>query len=216
MDTANITFLRNRRGNGKIYDNSEVCCASVLDKFSEVKGDSSVWDSNIYNSRVINSTVTRTILRNCFAINSYLSGIQAEYSVFACELASTRSPIINSHILDHSRVTGFASCENVKFKNLTVCGTAQLKDWRLELDDEGNEIVFDGLKGYISAGVWERPPRVIRVGDMTITEGRDGFAYVGCRERRVSEWLERGKRLGKVFGMTETEISEVAEFLKTL
>lgn len=205
--SAKISFLRHPSGNGKIYNNSEAV-NSHLDKLTSLHGNSSVFDSEIFSSRIFNSTVSRSLLSNCYVQNSILSSMMAENSIFGCELVSTKSKIINSHVLNKSRVLGSAKLSNVRFKRLTVFNSAILQDW--------SEDVFDGQLGYIGYGIWTRPPKVLRIKNMTITESISGYAFVGCRHRKISEWLAYGEKIGLAFGVEISQIEKIRSFLCSL
>lgn len=204
---AKISFLRHPAGNGKIYNNAEAI-NTHLDKSSSLHGNTSVFDSEIFSSKIINSTVSRSLISNCYVSNSYLCSIMAENSIFGCELVSTKSKIINSHVLNKSRVLGSARLSNVRFKRLTVFNSAILQDW--------SEEVFDGQNGYVGFGTWKSPPRILRLKNMTITESISGYAFVGCRHRKISEWLAYGERIGIVFGVEKNQIEKIRSFLCSL
>lgn len=205
--SAKISFLRHPAGNGKIFNNSEAI-NSHLDKSSSLHGNSSIFDSEIFSSKIINSTVSRSLLSNCYVQNSILCSMMAENSIFGCELVTTKNKVINSHVLNKSRVLGSASLSNVRFKRLTVFNSAILQDW--------SEDVFDGQNGYIGYGIWKRPPRILRLKNLTITESVSGFAFVGCRHRKISEWLRYGAKIGKTFGVDDFQIEKIRSFLCSL
>ena len=213
MINHHLTYLRHKNGKGKIFDQSEVCEKSFADYCSEIREDSSIWNSRIIGSRIESSLITNSVIKNSVVIASNITGgIIEENSIISCELITGNVRIKNCQILGKSRVAQAAVCENVKFKNLTVKGTARLKDWEQTDDD-----CFDGFHGYVSRGVWTRPPRIFRISEeITITESVFGFAFVQCREYSLEHWLKVGKRYGERCGWTQTEITKALRIIRLL
>lgn len=207
MSEAKISFLRHKSGNGKLFNNSEAI-TSFIDRQTSVFGTSSVFDSQLRECEVHDSTISFSRLSNCIVRNSTLVTVDAENSLFNCEFVSAQPKIINSCVLEKSRVIGHASLNNVRFKALTVFGLAELTNWP--------EDIFDGQNGYIGFGRWIRPPQVIRINDLTVTESIPGFAFVGCYHRPIKEWLKFGERIGITFGVSLDDVSKIRAFLHTL
>jgi hypothetical protein len=202
-----LPYLRHKNGNGKIFDNSEVCERSTTDRVTQVSGDSGVWTSDIRGSRIINSTVTDSVVTNSWVENSEVHNAKIGFSVIAAELVTSGATIFNSKVLGRSRVAHDAVLKNVRIRDLTVKGDALLMDWP---DD-----VFDGCQGYISRGVWRRAPRVIRLDfGVTITESVPGYAYVACREHSIDHWFVAGDRIGKAQGWTYAQVDQVRRVLE--
>lgn len=212
MTKSHPTYLRHKNGGGKIFDNSEVCEKSFADRLSVIRDESSVWSSRLEASEISAALVTNSVVKNSVIIAADVTGGMIERSIIACELITGNVRIKNCQILGKSRIVHSASCENVKFKNLTVKGNARLENWEQAEDD-----CFDGFHGYVSRGVWKRPPRVFRISDgITITESIAGFAYVHCREFPISHWLKIGNRYGAVCGWTKEQITACRKIMKIL
>lgn len=214
MNRAKIKFLHHKNGHGKIFDNAEACPASFIDKTSELLGERcSVFDSVIKDSEIKDSLVVRCVVEESSLLkNTKAIGTRLTHCFIEGELIATKGTMENSVILEASRVTGQARCSNVEFKNLTVWGKAVLLDWKQPTGE-----VFDGLRGYISRGVWRRPPRVIRLDcDLTLTESVPGFAWVGCYERSLDDWFKFGDKLGETFGITPEDVEQIRMFFKSL
>lgn len=205
----NLTnYIRHKSGGGKIFDDSEVCERSHLSRDSEVSLSSGVWESDIISSRIINSTVTHAEIYQSVIKNTLVSGGRVENSVLACELIEGNAFIKNSHVFGKSRVAHSARLKNVKIRNLTVKGNAELIEWADE---------FDGHHGYITSGVWTRPPRVFLVSNkITVTESTDKKAFVHCREFPIEHWLRCGNRYGRLRGWTLAEIKTVRKIMHYL
>jgi hypothetical protein len=204
-----LPYLRHKNGNGRIFDISEVCERSFLDRSSFVQKESSVWLSKITGSQISGSIISNSVIRDSWIENSDIRGGHIVSSVVACELIVGNPRITRSQILGRTRIAHTTQIDNCRFRDLTVFGSAVLQNW----PDES----FDGCQGYISRGLWKRPPRVKRLAwDVTLTESVPGFAYVGCREHSIQHWFVAGDRIGRAQGWSYSQIDEVRRFLEDL
>jgi len=209
---SHLTYLRHKNGGGRVFDLSEICEKSYLCRRSEIREESSIWNSRIESSRIESSLVTNSVIKNSCVLASDITGGIIENSVISCELVTGNVRLKNCQIYEKSRIAHGAVCENVKFKNLTVKGSAVLKQW-----NQTESEIFDGHHGYVSRGVWERPPRVWRVSDtITVTESTAGFAFVHCRELPLEHWLKIGNRYGAACNWTSAEIKTVRKIMHLL
>lgn len=200
LPDKHLAYLRHNRGGGRLFDESEACERSFVDRASVIKDESSVWQSKIVASKIIEqSVVTNAVIERSIVAATVFSGGTARDSLIACELVSGNVRIENSRVTGKSRVCHTARLFNVRVKNLTVKGNARLIDWG---DKE-----IDFHHGYISRGIWRRPPRVFRVSaTITVTESVPGFAFVHCRELPLTKWLRIGNRYGAACNWTRDEI----------
>lgn len=202
-------YLRHPKGNGKLYDCSECDLVSIATQKSVIHRSSSVWESRIIDSRISGSTVTNAEIVGSFVKKTLVAGGRIINSVVNCEIVQGRAEINDAKILGASRIAHDAEVVNVKFKNLSVQGTAVLKDWK-------NVEIFDGLFGYLSRGLWLRPPKILRISGLTITESIPGYAYCGCYEYEIAHWLKIGDKYGQVYGLTPFEVDQIRQFLLEL
>ena len=202
-------YLRHPNGSGKLYDCSECDLVSIATKKSVIHHSSSIWESRIIESRISGSTVTNAEIVNSFVKKTLVAGGRIQDSIVNCEIVQGAAEIKNSKILGASRIAHKAEVVNVKIKNLSVQGTAILKDWQ-------NNEIFDGLFGYLSRGLWLRPPKVLRLSNLTITESIPGFAYCGCYEYEIEHWLKIGDKYGQIYGLTPLEVDTIRQFLLEL
>lgn len=195
-----LHYLRHKSG-GKCFDLSEACDRSIVDRLSEIRDASRVWESKIINSKICGeSIVSGSVIKNSVVAASTVHGGIIENSTVCCEMIQGNVRIENSHVLGESRVVHTAILRNVKFKNLTVTGRARLLDWSAKDP-------IDFHNGVITRGVWRRPPKVFRISNaITITEGVPGFAFAHCREMALTRWLKVGTRYGKKCGWSDSEI----------
>lgn len=212
MNKSYLTYLRHKNGGARLFDLSEACERSYAGRHSEICEESSVWNSRIESSRIESSLVTNSVIKNSRIIASNITGGIIENSFISCELITGRARIKNCQILGKSRVAHDAHADSVNFKNLTVKGTAVLRNWPQEIGE-----IFDGRHGYISRGVWERPPRIFCVSaHITITESVPGFAFVQCREYSIGHWLKIGRRYGAACNWTPDAIKTALKVMKRL
>jgi hypothetical protein len=206
-------FLRHPNGNGKIYgDNAEVCPQTTLKK-SDVFGECLIWQSIIQNSQVENSDIYNAHIVNSQIIGSLITGGFISDSFINCELVTGNAQIFNSKLYGLCRIGNSAIIHDSKISNLTVRGNAEVNFSNNSSDFES----FDGQRGYVSRGTWTRPPKVKRFDfGITVTESVDDFAFVGCREMKISTWLKGRHRFGKACGWDIHQIDAVAEFLSSL
>lgn len=202
-------YLRFPNGGAKLYDDSECCPFSIATKRSIIHRHSSVWSSQIADSRISGSTITNAKIKNSFIRQTLVAGGEIENSIIRCEIVTGNAEVKNCKVLGASRIAHQAQLKNVKIKNLTVQGEAILEDWF-------NEEVFDGCYGYLSRGIWQRPPQILRLSGLTITESIPGFAYCGCYEYEISHWLKIGEKYGEVYGLTPFEVDQIRQFLLKL
>lgn len=203
-------FLRHKSGGGRVYDEAEVSADSYFSRGSEARGladiqnarieNSSVTDSFVYGGKIVASTVFGAIVTG---------NVRIENSTIACDKVAGDVRIINSKILDESRILNKARIENCSFRNLTVGGAAILKNWSNEL--------FDGCHGRIFSGVWERPPRIVRFDDLetTITEADGGKAFVGCISKPITRWLKIGDRYGAAMGWNPQQVKALRNLFES-
>jgi hypothetical protein len=160
-----LPYLRHKNGNGRIFDISEVCERSFLDRSSFVHKESSVWLSKITGSQISGSIISNSVIRDSWIENSDIRGGHIVSSVVACELIVGNPRITRSQILGRARIAHTTQIDNCRFRDLTVFGSAVLQNWPDEL--------FRWMPGlHISRGLWARPPRVQAVSawDVTLTE----------------------------------------------
>lgn len=205
-----LPYLRHSRGSGRLYDTSEACEQSFIDRESKISNHSGIWHSKIIASEVSASIVSDSLIKHSTVHATDIRGGSIEWSILNCELIHGNVRIENSVISGKSRIAGRAVCQNVHFRDLTVKGSAVLMDWP--------DTVFDGGHGYVSRGVWQRPPRVVRLPfDVTVTESvtdESGlYAYVACREFPVERWLRIGDRYGRQRGWTPSQVDAVRQVL---
>ncbi len=195
---------------GKIYGYGEACERSRVCRLSEISDLSSVWESDISGSLIIGSTVVKSLIKNSLVINTLVSsGANICDSVIKAEAVTGSAEISHSVILENSRVSHNAVVRFCRFKNLTVKGDAVL-NWK-------NDRIFDGASGYISRGVWYRPPKIFKVSEhLTVTESVKGFAYVHCREYPIDFLLKIGNRLGRSQNWSNAQIKAVRRILHYL
>jgi hypothetical protein len=204
-----LPYLRHTNGGARIFDNSEICELSSADRLTEVRDDSSVWMSHIRASRIIGSTVSDSTIDSAWIENSEIHRAHIGFSVVAAEFVGCGASVFNSRVTGRSRVVHDAKLSNVRIHDLTVKGRAVLRDWPPD--------TFDGCQGYISRGVWTRPPRIRRLSfGVTVTESVDGCAFVACREYPISYWFTIGDRIGRSQGWSTAQIDEVRRFLEEL
>lgn len=195
-----------------MHDISEADAKSYVDRDSDIRDDSSIWRSKIIASQVTESVVSGSVIEGSHIAFSNVHGAYIENSEIAAEFIGENTRILNCSIFGKSRVTNGAFCRNVKFKDLTVSGSARLIDWNQEADD-----VFQGHHGYISRGLWTRPPRVFCVSPtITVTESVPGFAFMHCRERSIEFWIKAGHRYGAACGWTADQILAVRKIMHKL
>lgn len=212
MNQPHLTYLRHTFGSGKLFDSSEACERSHVDRLSEICDESSVWNSRITGSRIEASLVTNAVVKNSVVIASDVTGGIIENSLISCELITGNVRLKNCRITGKTRVAHRAFLSGVSIRNLTVKGTAILGDWHQQEDE-----VFDGCHGYVSRGVWLRPPRVFSISPtITVTESVRGFAYVHCREYPIEKWLRIGRRYGAKCGWTAEEVKAVRKVMHLL
>lgn len=203
--------LRHKHGHGRIYDTSEVDERSYLDRESRVYNDSSIWQSKIERSEVWNSRISDAVVKDSSVRNSDIRGGMVNWSVLELELIVGNVRINDCEIYGKSRIANNAELHKVSFKDLTVKGNARLRDWP-------DEEIFDGCHGYITRGLWLKPPRVVRLDfDVTITESvvdeRGPCAFVACYEFPIHRWLKIGERYGKTRGWNPEQVDQVRQVL---
>ena len=203
-------WLRHQNGNGRVYDDSEICEVSIATAKSNIKSHSSVWSSKIIDSTISGSTITNAVINRSVIRQTLVSGGCIENSIVKCEIVTGNAEISNCKVLGASRIAHNAKLSNVAIKNLTVKGEAVLENWHIK-------DVFDGCFGYVSHGIWQRPPKLKRLDcGFTVTESVPGFAYVGCYQYEILHWLKIGDKYGKVFGLKCFEVEEIRQFLRNL
>ena len=192
-------------------ETSEACAFSVIDRASTIRKKSSVWSSSVSGSEVCRSQVISSIITKSLVTDSLITGGMIENShISSAELVADFALIKNSFVGTKSRIVHTAYLENVKVENLTVSGDARLVGWH-------NKEVFDGREGYISRGLWTRPPKILRLpAGLTITESVPSFAFCGCREFAISHWLKIGDRYGKTLGLSPEDVARIRQFLISL
>ena len=205
-----LPYLRHHRGSGRLLDTSEACEHSFIDRESSISNHSGIWHSKIISSQVSASVISDASIKYSAVYSTDVRGGIIESSLLNCELVHGNPRIERCEIYGDSRIVERAVCQNVRFKDLTVKGSAVLKDWP--------EDVIDGGHGYVSRGTWLRPPRVVRLPfDVTVTESiTDGtglYAYVACREFPVMRWLRIGDRYGRQRGWTPDQVDAVRQVL---
>jgi hypothetical protein len=204
---ADTSYLRFKNGSGKLFDVSEACERSYVDRTSEIKADSSVWSSRIIDSQITGSVVSNAIVKHSTISYSVVHGGVIEDSNIVCEYIGGNVRIIDSDVLGKSRIAHSAVIQNARFCDLTVKGKAVIKDW-----PEG--VVIEGHHGYITSGIWTRPPRIVRMPfDVTVTESVEGRAFVACYEFPIDRWLRIGDRYGKAQGWTPEQVDMVRQAL---
>jgi hypothetical protein len=207
-NTEHLSYLRHKKGSGRIFDGSEACERSVLDRTSEISGKTSIWQSKIIDSCVVDSVVSDAVIKHSWVHNSDVRGGIIMDSVVACELVAGNVRITDSQVLGKARIAHAAVLRNVRVRDLTVKGNAQLLDW----PDE----VFDGCQGYVARGVWTRPPRVVRLSfGVTVTESTDDQAFVGCKEYPIHYWFLIGDRIGRARGWDTRKVDAVRRILES-
>jgi hypothetical protein len=200
-------FLRHKKGGGRVYDEAEVSADSFLSRHSEARGISDIQSSVINDSVITDSFVHQGKITNSSVTGAIVAGrVHIENSIVVCDKVAGNARIENSEIYGESRILQNARIENCAIRNLTVSGGAHLKNWSLATSH-----VFDCLYGRIMAGVWERPPRIVRFDDLgtTVTEGVGDFAYVGCIGKPVTRWLKIGDKYGSAMGWTPEQVKSL-------
>jgi ADP-glucose pyrophosphorylase len=200
-----MRFLTHCNGKGLIDSSSEACSLSLIDKDSILLNETSVWSSIVRKCRIENSLICSSIIENSTVINSTITGGKIVDSFIETELVTDFASINNSSVTGKCRIAQTAYLENVQIANATVTGNARLINW---------QGLFDGREGYISKGIWHRPPKTLVVGDgLTITESVEGFAYCGCYEFPITKWLKIGERYGKKLGLSVGQVDEIRQFV---
>lgn len=196
-------MLRHRQGGARIYDSSEAC-GSFVDRTSELRENTSVWNSRLesvlaVDSTLVNISAVNSFIAHTFATNAFI----ADCPIIACELIAGGT-ILRSEVTGVSRISG-GVIEDSRIKDLTFTGGHLLG------------IDFDGQQGYVSRGLWTRPPRILKFDGLTITESvvdENGLnVFCGCFEFPVSHWFKCGDRYGKTLGLSKTEVAEIRRVL---
>lgn len=209
---THLPYLAHRNGRGRIFDESEACSRSYVDRESQVSDDSSIWASRIEHSRIFSTVVSDSVIKNSWIRASEIHRAEILNSIIACEFVGTGAQVDRCTVLGKSRIANNAVCHNVRFRDLTVKGPAVLCDWP-QTEDE----TFDGSHGYILRGTWPHPPQIFKVSPtITLTEGVCGFVVIHCREYEINHLLRIGHRLGRASGWTPDEIKTVRKIAHRL
>lgn len=197
-------MLRSRSGSGKIYDSSEAN-QSFVDRHTSLHDDSSVWGSEIRGSLITDSTICHSQIKNSFVTSSFVTNaVIIDSPLIATELVAGGF-ILRSSVTGASRISGGEIVDS-DVKNLTLLGGRLVG-----LD-------FDAREGYISRGIWARPPRIEVIGEgLTITESvtdENGLnLYCGCFEFPAHRWLKIGERYGKSLGLSVAQVDEIRQII---
>lgn len=208
-----LPYLRHGRGNGRLFDTSEACDRSYVDRASSIRNDAGIWHSKIIASEISRSVVSDASIKHSTIESTDVRGGTIEWSAVNCELIQGNARIVGCEIYGKARIVQRAVCRNVRLKDLTVKGSAELHDWP---QDDG--AVFDGCQGYVSRGEWLRPPRVVRLPfNVTVTESVTDelglWAFVACREFLAERWLRIGDRYGRSQGWSPAQVDAVRQIL---
>ncbi len=156
---------------------------------TQFKGDNHVLDlPSIHNSIIEGRNI---ISGHATVNNSQISGecvnsglTIAEHCVFTGQV----------------RLRDRAICQHVQASGLSIIGgDAIIRDCVLE----------PGV--IILSGLWYRSPRVVRLGWITVVEGKNNRVALDCEMRPAKVWLEKGPAIGVQKGMTELEVDQIRQ-----
>jgi len=206
-------YLRHFNGRGIILGEAEVSKETRLARTAVAKGSSEIRDANIIgyttiqdNALVLGGTVKDSLIGG----SSIISGV----------------PYINNSIINGRMVTG-----NAILFNAAVTGSAVVADYAVVLGKSLDEpiVITDSARVYgtakligsftvsgdirISSGEWNRCPRHLDLGFVSVTESKLG-CMVDCCERRVEYWLTHGPKLARRWGWTEREINKALDAVR--
>lgn len=198
-------YLRHKNGGGKIFD-ADVCAETFLDRKSVVYQNSDVVQSRIINSQIHDAVIVRSRIEDCLIAGTTITNADIFKSQIACDVVLGDVVIKNSILSGETRVTGRAIILRSNVRDFLITGTACLD----------GVIIDNGLFGRVSRGTWTRSPRIQRFEDLavTVTESVKGFAFVGCQEKPLKFWFNRGgARFGRANGWTNEQIERLRDLL---
>lgn len=181
-----------RKSRGRVYGGSvEICAESYLCPKSFASGTADIWKSRLEHSRV--------------GFNSKLRQATIDHSVIGDEGADVE---INSSTLGYTRFYG-GTALNCKISDSVIKGSPYFRGsgngvaiGRCLIEGDvvlENDVLVVGieLKGKmrLSKGIWTRPPRYFEfnneIAEIGITESVDGYASIGCRHKKMTEWMKK-------------------------
>lgn len=203
-------MLYERHNRGKVFGSTaEVCPQTLLCKNSYIKGRADVYQSSITDSRVIEAKVRNSIVEHGSTVGS--NRLQAE--VYQSRIH--RSQIYGGTVLlayvNNSRISGKCQLRGGG-KGLVVVNS----------DISGNVYVANEAQVYgiklnkqmrVTSGIWNFPPRYFEVKTenihLGITESTDAFAHIGCKRKKMADWIKGKNRFGKAAGWS----SDITDFI---
>lgn len=206
-------YMVHRPGGGKLFGFAQTTDDCLIDKDSEVHGNAQIYNSTLKNCVVKgNAIVANAKLEDCFVEgNVLITGGQAkgcEFYDFTTMAEEFRAR--NSRFHGRARLFGHASAEYTAIRDAYIHGDATL------IGEPELMLALDGLYR-IGTGRWKQPPRFHKLEDLDIvalTESVDGFAYIGCERKTISQWIRQGNVLGKKFGWKQETVDRAKEIFR--
>jgi hypothetical protein len=208
-------MFRHKNGNGKKSLIAEVSLDSVIDRTSYVEGDSDIEnchigdgsriiDSALINSVSLASTVRSSIGVGCRFVGSQVSVNLAKDSLFVDSSVDGDSKLVKCEMIR-------CSVRNLNARN---CRLSWVRPIYPEDYQGCVEFHTDFHGGYITRGVWNHPPELLHFPNskVTIVESVRGYVNVNCTERRISDWIKRGPRFAKIYGLNHAELVAAVAF----
>lgn len=200
------------QGGGKVYDETSfICKQSRLDRNTFVMGQADIFRSKLCQTKVVgNAKIRSSLIEN--------------FSVIGC--AESPTEIVQSHIVQ-SRIFGgtvmgaFVADSMIAGQPHIMGDTVQIRNSRvLENAVVEGDAILDGIeiskRMRLRGGFWTRPPRyvdlVTDVANIGVTEGQNGFALIGCKAHKMTDWIKKKTLFLKVGGWSE----ETGDYLEDL
>ena len=193
-------MIHHRHTRGVVLDlNSEVCPASYLEN-TKIASGADVYISRLHNSWVEQSNIVRTAANHCKFNGSttILSTVEG-------------SQIVDSKVYDTNIQKSILTNVNCRGSFIKDCNLSNC--WIGQASLDGLDIHEDMR---IGVGHWTRAPRFFTLNDdivqnVGVTESTNGWAYVGCTARSMSQWIKGKKRYQRVMGWS----SEMMDYIES-
>lgn len=172
-----------------VWAGSEIHGPAFVTGSTQLKGNNRILESpSIHGSTIDGRNI---ISGHSIVNNSQISG----ECVISC-----------STIAEHCVFTGQvrlrdrAICQHVRASGFTLIGgDAVVRNCEIE----PGAIILSGL--------WYRSPRVVKLGWITVIEGKNNRVALDCEMRPAKVWLEKGPAIGVRKGMTELEVDQIRQ-----
>lgn len=203
--TDPTAYLRHPRGRGKIYDDAEVHMTAYLSKDSFADDESQLRDCQVVDGSAI---IHRARIFGGYIVNS----------IVGRDVVIAGSPLITNSVIFGKSVSGKPDISCVTLhSHAEIAGKPVIygrgrgiliTDYALVYGDavlQGQFTVSGKMR--IATGTWERAPRYIDLGFVSVTESKLG-AMVDCRDRTIDYWFIHGPKFGRRWGWSEQQIAE--------